>query len=64
MKCVINLFDDECIEIVTNIHNSNIIALKQYMDKTNMSSEELIDDLIEGYIKIKKLWFKGVFNEC
>ena len=55
MKCVINLFDDECIEIVTNIHNSNITALKQYMDKTNMSSEELIDDLIEGYIKIKQL---------
>ena len=56
MKCVINLFDDDkIVEIVTNIPKTNIISLSTYQNKLNWSSEELVDDIIEGYIKLRGL---------
>lgn len=56
MKCVVTLCDDSAyVEIETKVHDSNIVTLKNYMEKKNMSSEELVDDLIEAYIKLKNL---------
>ena len=56
MKCVINLFDDDkIVEIVTDIPKTNIIALSKFQNRLNWSSEELVDDIIEQYIKSRGL---------
>lgn len=56
MKCVINLFDDsETIEIVPNLDDKNINALDSFLSDKSWSYEELVEDIIEEYIKLRGL---------
>ena len=56
MKCVVSLYNEnEDIEIVTDLADVNINVLKQFANEHEMSFEELVEDLIEGYIKLRRL---------